>query len=174
MAFRSVRTLAFVLGVAGVIAAAGRASTADSLPRPEGRVILTIAGNIAITNAEGEAQFDFGMLKSLGEQTLRTTTPWTDGRQSFTGVLMQDLLARVGAFGTRVRAVALNDYSYVIALSDFDKYPVLLAYTQNGERLRIRDKGPLWIVYPRDEFAELADKPVEPRMVWQLQRLVVE
>ena len=174
MAFRSVRTLAFVLCVAGAIAAAGRASAADPLPRPQGRVVLTVAGKIANTNAEGEARFDFAMLESLGGRTLTTTTPWTDGRQSFTGVLMRDLMTRVGAFGTHVRAVALNDYSYVIDLSDFDKYPVLLAHTQNGERLRIRDKGPLWIVYPRDEFAELADKPVEPRMVWQLQRLVVE
>lgn len=174
MALRFVGTMMFVLGVAGVIAATGRASTADPLPRPQDRVILTIAGKISNTNAKGEAQFDFGMLETLGERTLKTTTPWTDGRQSFSGVLMQDLMARVGAFGKQVRAIAINDYSYVIDLSDFEKYPVILAYTQNGERLRIRDKGPLWIVYPRDEFTELAEKPVEPRMVWQLRRLVVE
>lgn len=174
MALRSVRTMIFVLSVACVAVATGGASAADQLPPPEGRVILTVAGNITNTNAGGEAQFDFAMLETLGEQSLRTTTPWTDGRQTFTGIAMHDLMVRVGAFGKTVRAIALNDYSYLIDLSDFEKYPILLAYAQNGERLRIRDKGPLWIIYPRDQFKELGEKSVEPRMVWQLRRLVVE
>lgn len=174
MPLRGVRTIVFVLCVVGAIVATGRGSLADPLPSPTGRVILTIEGKITNTNVGDQAQFDFAMLEAMGEQVVRTTTPWTDGQQRFTGVPMQDLMMAVGAIGRSVRAIALNDYSYRIDLSDFEKYPVLLAFTQNGERLRIRDKGPLWIIYPRDEFEELAEKSVEPRMVWQLRRLVVE
>lgn len=173
MALR-VRTMVFVLSVACLVAATGGTCVAGPLPQPQGRVILTIAGKIANTNSDSEAQFDFAMLEAIGAQTLQTTTPWTDGRQTFTGISMHDLMVAVGAFGKSVRAVALNDYSYLIDLSDFETYPVLLAYSQNGERLRIRDKGPLWIIYPRDQFEELGAKSVEPRMVWQLRRLVVE
>ena len=44
----------------------------------------------------------------------------------------------------------------------------------NGDRLRVRDKGPLWIVYPRDDYAELRSKDVDYKMVWQLRELIVE
>lgn len=171
---RSVRALLSVLMLVGALAATARLSMAETLPSPSGRVVLTVSGKITNTNAGKEARFDIEMLKAIAQTSVHTTTPWTDGEQHFDGVLMRDLMARVGAFGESVRAIALNDYSYLIDLSDFAKYPVLLAHTQNGERLRIRDKGPLWIIYPRDEFDELGQKAVEPRMVWQLQRLVVE
>lgn len=174
MGGRSVRADLFILTVIGVFAAAAAVSAAEPLPRPDGRVILTVAGKISNANAGTEAQFDFAMLRAMAQQDIQTTTPWTDGEQTFTGVLMRDLMVRVGAFGQSVRAVGLNSYSYVIDLSDFEKYPVILAHSQNGGRLRIRDKGPLWIVYPRDQFDELGQRDVEPRMVWQLQRLVVE
>lgn len=34
----------------------------------------------------------------------------------------------------------------------------------NGKYLTPRDKGPLWVIYPRDEFAELNTKEVDHRM----------
>lgn len=171
---RSVRTVLFAATVAAALATAGAAVAAEPLPQPRGPVILTVSGKIRNTNAGGEARLDFAMLQALAQHEVRTTTPWTDGEQTFTGVLMRDLMALVGAFGEEVRAIALNNYGFVIDLADFTRYPVLLAHTQNGQRLRIRDKGPLWIVYPRDDFDELGRRAVEPRMVWQLQRLVVQ
>lgn len=175
MAFRSVCPYLRVLAVVGLLLVPTMTTaTAGALPEPEGPVILTVAGKIANTNVGNEAHFDMQMLKAMEQHDLHTTTPWTDGVQGFTGVLMRDLMETVGAYGENLRAVALNDYSYPIALADFHEYPVLLAHTQNGERLRIRDKGPLWIVYPRDQFTKLREKVVEPRMVWQLRRLVIQ
>jgi len=40
--------------------------------------------------------------------------------------------------------------------------------TMDGEPLSVRDKGPIWIVYPRDEFPELATPEVNSRWIWQL------
>ena len=146
----------------------------DPLAKPTGKVILTVSGNIKNTNDEGEAHFDLEMLHTLGVGTLRTSTSWTDGTQEFGGILMRDLLAAVGAQGDRVEAIALNDYSYGISTEDFDRYSVLLATTLNGQRLRVRDKGPLWIVYPRDEHKELRTEATDRKMVWQLRRLIVK
>lgn len=174
MGGRSVRAALLFMAAFTALAVPGPAAVGESMSNPAGHIILTVSGKITNTNAENEARFDFAMLNALPEASVRTTTPWTDGKQLFSGVLMRDLMEEVGAYGSNVRAIALNNYSYVIEMSDFIQYPVVLAYAQNGNRLRIRDKGPLWIIYPRDDFDELRERSVEPRMVWQLQRLVIE
>lgn len=158
----------------GILCVAGPASAEADLSAPDGDVMLTIAGNIEKTNAAGEARFDLEMLHALGYRTLRTSTPWTDGTHEFGGVLMQDLLEAVGAQGKTVVAETLNNKGYRIDISDFLKYPVLLATSVDGERLRIRDKGPLWIVYPRDQFTELWQQPAERKTIWHITRLSIE
>lgn len=170
---------ALIPGVVVVVAAAllglPREGLSQSpLAEPTGDIILTITGNISNTNAEGAANFDLDMLHALGLKTVRTLTSWTDGTQEFDGVLMRDVLAAVGAEGDAVEAVALNDYSFKIDTEDFEQYPVLLATTLNGQRLRVRDKGPLWIIYPRDDFIELQSQATDLKMVWQLRRLIVK
>ncbi len=38
----------------------------------------------------------------------------------------------------------------------------------DGERLSLRDKGPLWLMYPIDDHAELQDPLYNVRLIWQL------
>lgn len=139
-----------------------------ALPKPSGEVLLTVTGEMTERNLEDGSSFDRHMLESLGTVEMRTTTPWTDGVGVFRGVLMSDLLDRVGASGEVAHALALNDYEVVIPTEDFYRYPVLLAFEMNGQALTIRDKGPLWIVYPRDDFAELKVLDTDRKMIWQL------
>lgn len=146
----------------------------DTLPRPSGRVVLTVSGSVANPNGNGEAEFDMDMLESLPPATVETSTPWTEGVTRFEGVLVRDVLDKAGADGSTATAVALNDYQFEVPASDFDRYPVILAYRVNNERLRIRDKGPLWIVYPIDDHADLQNEQTHSKMVWQLRELVVE
>ena len=44
----------------------------------------------------------------------------------------------------------------------------------NGKYLTPRDKGPLWVIYPRDEYPELNTKEVDHRMVWQVNAMTVQ
>ena len=97
------------------------ALAADALPRPTGAVVLTVSGSIANTNVNSEARFDRAMLEKLGVRTLRTSTIWTTGIKTFEGVLVRDVMKAVGAKGTEVRAVALNDYAVTIPMADFDR-----------------------------------------------------
>lgn len=150
-----------------------QAAAEDHLTHPRGRVILTISGDISKTNNGDNADFDLDMLHALGTRTLSVTTSWTDGTQEFRGVLMRDLMAAIGAKGNTVEAIALNDYSYTIDIEDFSLYPVIVATKLNGKILKIRDKGPLWIIYPLDTFTKEQKFNVERRMVWQLRRLIV-
>lgn len=131
------------------------------------RPILHVTGKIA----GGTASFDLAALRALPQATLATSTVVTDGTQRFTGVLMRDLLDLVGAQGELVSASALNDYVVDIPVSDFRDYDVILAYAMDGVPLDRADKGPLWIVYPRDDHAELQDIRFDYRWVWQLSGL---
>ncbi len=143
----------------------------DALAPPSGEVILTVSGTIARGNTPHGAKFDRAMLERLGLTTLATSTPWTNGVPTFTGVLARDLIDRLGATGNTVRAVALNDYAYEIPVADLLRYRVLLAMEMNGERLQVRDKGPIWIVFPLDAHDELRNRTTERKMVWQLTEL---
>jgi hypothetical protein len=142
-----------------------------TLPRPSGPVILTVTGSIAKTNAPGRAEFDRAMLEALGVETLTTCTSWTDGPQRFEGVQASKLLQVLGAEGSAVRATALNDYVAEIPTDMIKDYPVLLALRQNGVVLTARDKGPIWMVFPRDDYPELNDPRIDIQWVWQLREI---
>lgn len=147
---------------------------AEPLPQPTGRVILTVTGSLSNNNVEDEAHFDLQMLQSLPRASIRTTTVWTEGVQFFEGVLLGEILRAVGASGETVLAFALNDYVVSYPITEFMQYPVVAAFKLNGKYLRIRDKGPIWVVYPRDEHPELQNAAADHRWIWQLERLHVQ
>jgi len=162
----------FVL-LAAVVAPFSAAPSASSLPAPEGPVILTVTGDIARTNGDGRAAFDYAMLEALGLEELRTVTPYSEGEPVFRGVLFGDLLDAVGARGSRVRASALDRYEAEIAIELLERYDVLIALEQDGRRLSRRGKGPAWIVFPFGRHPELDSEKVRAQSVWQLATLEV-
>lgn len=147
---------------------------AQTLGVPTETPILVISGNITNTNVSGTAQFDRPMLEALGMTKITTKSPWYDGSVVFEGVPMDRLMSVVGAKGTNVRAIALNDYVTMIPIEDFAKFGTLLAVKQNGEYMSVRDKGPLFIIYPFDSNADLQTQTYYGRSAWQLAKLVVE
>ena len=69
-------------------------------------------------------------------------------------------MKQVEATGRRVSVVALNDYASEIPVEDFSKYKVILALKRNGEYMPVRDKGPLFIVYPYDATLNSRARPI--------------
>lgn len=169
-----VRTLMFVAIVGVGLGHVGTGAVAGLLETPNGPVILTVSGAIQNTNADDGAKFDRAMLERIGTSVVTTITPWTDGEVTFGGVLARDLMNAVGAAGSQVHAIALNDYTVDIPLSDLVGGEVLLALTLDGEPMRVRDKGPIWIVYPAESPTELQNRETRRKMVWQLKELRVE
>lgn len=146
----------------------------DPLPSPEGEALLVVEGLISRTNDGERAVFDRAMLAELPPATLETSTVVTDGVQHFEGFYMSDLMEAVEADGQTITAYALNDYVIDIPISDFQRFDVVVATHMNGTQLSRRDKGPLWIVYPRDSYDILGDLRYDYRWVWQLHRIVVK
>ncbi len=162
----------------GGLAAAGFArparATANRLAAPSGKVVLSISGQLGVTNAPDAAQFDMAMLEALGVESFSTATPWFTGKVTFEGVPMARLLEHVGARGTAVTALALNDYSTEIPMEDFTRHRVLLASKRDGAYMPVKDKGPLFIVYPYDSDPMLSHQRFYSRSAWQLARLIVK
>src|SRR4051812_5321592 len=157
--------------IVGVLACSGAA--AESLPTPLGKLILSVSGNIAQTNVGAEAHFDRDMLEALGTVSFETTTPWDKERVRFEGVPLGRLLDRLGASGSRLIAVALNDYSAELPIEDIRKHDVLLALKRNGEYMPVRNKGPIFIVYNFDSDPELKSQKFYSRSVWNIAKLEV-
>lgn len=143
------------------------------LPAPTGTVILTITGNISVTNREGAADFDDAMLAKLPQHSFTTKTPWTAGEHTYKGIKLSDLLERLDTEPKQLFAMALNHYSIEFDYSAVKDYPILIAQTLDGEPMSVSDKGPLWILYPMSDHPEL-DKPHHHHsMVWQLRSIEV-
>jgi len=170
---RSMRSIAArFLGIVVVALATFSAAKAQNLSPPAGDVVLTVSGAIGVRNSGDLAEFDLAMLEGMPKREVRTTTPWTDGVTTFEGFALKDLLAAVGATGTELNAVALNDYATTIPASDAD-LGVIVAYKVNGEYISVREKGPLWVIYPFDQQPDLKTETNYGRSIWQLTRVEV-
>jgi len=150
------------------------ALSADELPKPQGKVLLTIKGNITHTNTEGAAEFDLAMLENFKPQSFTTRSPWTEGPTEFEGVLMTELLKYVGAGSTDVHAVALDDYWFDFDTRNFESVPVIVAYKKAGKYMRIRDQGPLWIMFPFDDYPETNNTISKNTCIWHLTDMEVK
>lgn len=145
------------------------ADTASADGMTDGTTVLRVTGQIA----NGRVALSREALEALPRVELVTSTVVTDGAHTFSGYLMRDLLEHLGATGEQITAIALNDYVVDIPVTDFQRFDVILADRMDGERLRRDGKGPLWIVYPRDDHEVLQDIRYDYRWVWQLYRLEV-
>ena len=145
---------------------------AGGLQSPTGRVLLTVSGEIGTHNSNDAVKFDRQMLETLDWREIETFTSFTTGPQRFSGPTLASVLEAVEAGGSELRLTAINDYSSQIPLTDASAHDVLLALDHNGNPMRIRDKGPIWVVYPLDE-AQASRQLFDNQMVWQLDRIVV-
>ncbi|MBE9638998.1 molybdopterin-dependent oxidoreductase [Salipiger mangrovisoli] len=150
------------------------AASAMPLEKPEGAVLLTVSGAVPVTNSPEGAAFDLHMLEALGTTSFTTNTIWTEGPQRFTGVSLHDLITALQVTEGKLRAVAINEYSAEIPLDDAVSEGPIIAWARNGSLMSVRDKGPLWIVYPYDDHPEYRSEIIFARSIWQLNRIVVE
>lgn len=142
------------------------AALADAHAAP----LLTISGDIA---ASDTILLDRDALTALPETTFETSTIWTEGVHSFTGVSLADLMAELGVEDGTLVATAINDYAVEIPVSDAVEGGPIVAYRMDGEEMTVRDKGPLWIIYPYDSDADYRTEVIYSRSIWQLDRLEV-
>jgi hypothetical protein len=164
------RTL--ILGLAAswwMSAGAARAA----VDRPRGPVVLTVQGRVRMPNQGDHRVFDMSMLEQMPQHEIVAKTPWYAQPRKFSGPLLRDVLAAAGAQGSQVRALALNDYRVDIPFDDALRHDVIVARLLDDKPMAVRDKGPLFIMYPFDHKPELRNAVYFSRCAWQLRTLEV-
>ena len=149
------------------------AGAVQALEPPTGVVLLTVGGRVRNTNDGRRAQFDMAMIEALSQQTVVTRTPWFSKARRFTGPLLRDLLSAAGAQGTMLRLVALNDYQVDMPFDDAQRHDVIVARLLDDKPMSVRDKGPLFVIYPFDARPELRSAIYYSRSAWQLRTIEV-
>ena len=158
-------------GMAALLVLHGQPALA--LDAPTGPVLLTVSGHVRSPNAGQRADFDMPMLERLPQSSFTARTPWYATARKFAGPLLRDVLTAAGAQGTKLKAIALNDYSVDIPFDDAQRFDVIVARLLDDKPMAVRDKGPLFIIYPFDAKPELRSAVYFSRSAWQLRRIEV-
>ena len=140
--------------------------------QPIKKVVLTIKGA-----AHGKTfKFDLSSLEKLGLIRYASKNIWYDQPVTYEGVLGSKLLDFIGvpAGATKMKMRALNDYVVEIPIEDFRRWPVMLALKLNGKYMSVREKGPIWVVYPNHLYPELQSRSYQGKWIWQLQEISFE
>lgn len=133
-------------------------------------IILTISGKTDRT-ADAPIQLTLSEFDSIDQSTVETKTPWHKEKTRFSGVAGTALLKYLGSQATDVDAVALNDYKVSIPVSDLSSTGLIFATRKNGEPMSVREKGPIFIIYPFDSNPALDNEVIYGRSIWQLKAL---
>lgn len=130
--------------------------------------LLTVAG------PSGVQTYDLAALEAFEPGEFQTATIWTKGRTQFQGVPLKSLLDAAQITDGSILATAINDYAVEIPVAEITgDYPIV-AYRMDGQVMSVRDKGPLWMIYPFDADPALQTEVTYSRSIWQLDRLVVK
>lgn len=164
------RRRALLAVAAAMLPLSGRA---QALRAPSGAVVLSIGGRIQRANAGDRAALDMAMIESLAQRSFTTKTPWFKEPRKFTGPLLRDVLSLVGAQGSTLRIAALNDYRIDVPSEDARRFDVVLARLIDDKPITVREKGPLFMMYPFDSDAALRTPVYYSRSVWQLKSIDV-
>jgi len=149
------------------IVSAGHVYAADlsvNLDKP----VLAVSGKVT-----KPMTFSLRQLSALPMRRIITATQWHPTPQQWEGVSFKTLLSKFGATGTSLYVSALNDYAIDIAVADIIKYDPILAYRVDGHYMPVRDKGPLVVIYPYDEYPALNVQFYHNQAVWQVDHITV-
>lgn len=133
---------------------------------------LLVLKNPRILGIHGEIRFTRADLEAMDQQEIQTSNDFVDGVATFRGPSAFALIDQIGRAGSDVvRMTAANDYFIDIDIMELADYGAILALEMNDKPLTIRDRGPIWLMYPIDQFEELQDSSINNRLIWQLETI---
>lgn len=136
------------------------------------QTILTITGPDQVVINE----YSLNELDALEQTTFETENPYIDGSSEFSGPslkLIVDLAGYAELQNDFVTLTALNDYQVKMPVVDFLSYDVILATRRDDKEMSLRDKGPIWVIYPMSDHVALQDPVYNGRLIWQLKQIEV-
>lgn len=130
---------------------------------------------LAVKADGGLKTYTMAELSGLAQTEVTTSNIYVDQRTTFSGPTLRVILEQNGIGpDDEIKLHALNDFFINMPARDAYEYDVLLAVRMNGEEMSLRDKGPIWVIYPMDEHPELRGNLYNTRLVWQLDRIELQ
>lgn len=111
-------------------------------------------------------------LEALDPAAIETATPWSEGVARYTGPRLAALASLEQGPVVEARLIALDGYRVAVPSRDWRSHDLVLATRADGERMRVRDNGPLWLIYPLDSDPALQTRRHHARMIWQVREIV--
>lgn len=109
---------------------------------------------------------------ALPQHQFTTLHKWAPVAETFRGPLLEDILNLTCKDAKSIELKALNEYSLALDFESTKKYKPIVAHSVNGNRLPIRDKGPLWIMIDHGRY-DIQKKNLGGMMIWQLSDILV-
>lgn len=128
--------------------------------------------HVAIIEDDGAVsrsiKFDRSRLEALPQQEFATSTIWTVEDHSFSGPSLHDVLVEADVTGTTVHLIAANGYEVRMAWEEIEKTVPIVATRIDGAPYSVRQKGPLWIIFPYDQNPRYRTEAFYALSIWQL------
>lgn len=145
-----------------------QAASAESHVSQQDNVLLQVAPADGSAAESSPVTFDRARLEALPQHEFTTSTIWTVGDHSFSGPSLHDVLVDAELSGTTVYLVAANGYEVRMAWDELEDTVPIIATRIDGEPFSVREKGPLWVVFPYDLDARYRTEAVYALSIWQL------
>ena len=150
-----------------------RAALANKCPQD---AFLEVVAKGSAKDQPGKSfKFTEAAFMALANATISTSTAWTP-KSSFTGPELGVVLKAAGVLPAKTGSAhmfAIDDYEFDIPLDHIPKYKPILAHTQNGKRLDIPTRGPIFLIYPRDDFPEMKTMQGQAGYVWMVCKIEI-
>ena len=155
--------------------APARITAGDAIPAPTGDVVLTVFGDISVTNSGDMLKLDMPALEGLGLVKYTVNDPWLNAKNTYTGVLISDLYKALGSSSaaTSLHITALDDYQVDISLEDAEKWPILLATRVNGDYMDIENSGPTRVIFPYDTHSDIDQIAYKDYWIWNIKSVEI-
>jgi hypothetical protein len=135
--------------------------------------LLIVTGKIRNFTDGGSYNYTEQMLESLDQHTIKTKTTWTPVTE-FTGPKLKSVMDKVGAYGKKIKIYTLDDYEITINLDNLYTYDAILALKMNKKEIPVDTFWPLWLMLPVSKYPELQSVKSDSKLVWQINKIVVE
>lgn len=115
-------------------------------------------------------------LRALPLTEFETSTVWTLGVDTYSGVLLRDLLQHLGHVPDHgpVTVRALDGYSAVIEPALITEQAPLVSFLRNGAPMPVRDRGPIWLIFPYDQDTNYRTESIYAKSVWQVRAIEIK
>ncbi len=148
----------------------------DPIPAPSEEVVLTVSGDLSVTNVGETLQLDMPTLERLGLVKYSVMDPFLQEDTAYTGLVMSEFADVLGVTDPEqvFHIVALDDYRVDLTLADVQKWQILLATRTNDEYMNVDNSGPTRIIFPYGTDPELDPVKYNDFWIWNIASIQID